>query len=99
MGTYLEDAKEMFDKTPKDGHALLGLMVMAQYQGYSNTTQTLLDNLMQQNKALQAELAAIREGVVEAYSHSWIPQKELVITALYPLPSYIAEFIEEDAEL
>lgn len=93
--TYMNELQALVDMNP-EGNGILALIVGAQLNSYQGTTQTLLDSYERQIKELKAQIECMRTMVCEAYSNPWIPQRDTVISGLFPTREEIARFLEED---
>lgn len=72
--------------------ALALRLVQRNHDEYAATTQRLIDNLTEQLAEARAELAAVRGGIRELYSHPWNPRSFHVLAALQPLPEDIDRY-------
>lgn len=74
---------------------LVAQLVQQSYDNYASTSQTLIGNLMEENRTLRAELACIRGNVTAAYKGPYAPNPAWVIGHLYPDKADVAPYLEE----
>jgi len=59
-------------------------LITAMFKDSANTTRTLVDSLFAQVADLEAEIAAIREGVTGWFDGAYMPNPDSVLRALHP---------------
>lgn len=73
---------------------LLAQLVQANYNAYASTSQTLIDNLQEQNDELVAKLAAIRDRITAALQGRYMPTPGHVEFLLWPSSEVVAQYRE-----
>lgn len=78
---------------PGEAIGLVGALISRNYREYAANVQSLLESCKEENAALRAELAAVRELVTAALSGRHMPTSTYLTACLYPVREEIVQRI------